>query len=164
MAETWVVNASPLIVLAKAGRLALTGDLCSAILLPDAVAHELLAGPADDPARLAVLAGWGRRVSPREIPSHLVAWGLGGGETAVLALALEHAPCTALLDDASARTAARTLGIPTLGTLGLIVRAKLRGLIPSAAQAVQDLRRAGLYLDDAIIDPALRRVGEKWPT
>ncbi|TMB88174.1 MAG: hypothetical protein E6J45_11680 [Chloroflexi bacterium] len=59
MAETWVVNASPLIVLAKAGRLGLTGDLCSAILLPDAVAHELLAGPADDPARLAVLAGWG---------------------------------------------------------------------------------------------------------
>lgn len=162
MAETWVVNASPLIVLGKAGRLALIDELCDAAFLPDAVATEILAGPADDPARLSVTAGWGRRVSPRQIPASLVEWGLGAGETAVLAVAMEHMPCTALLDDAAGRSAARTLGIPVLGTLGLIVRAKVRGLVPSAARVFDDLRQAGLYLDDSIIEAALRHIGERW--
>ena len=164
MAETWVVNASPVIVLAKAGRLRLIDDLCDAVLLPSAVVNELVAGPPDDPARLAVAAGWGRRVSPRQCPSSLVEWGLGAGETAVLAVALEHPGCTALLDDAAGRAAAHTLGVSTLGTLGLIVRAKLRELVPSAGQVIQEVRHAGLYLDEGIVDAALRQIGERWPT
>ena len=162
MAETWAANASPVIVLAKAGHLDLVGKLCDVILLPDAVAEEILAGPPDDPARQAVSAGWGRRAGATAYPSWLVEWGLGPGETAVLAVALEHAPCTAVLDDAAARAAARTIGVPLLGTLGLLVRARLRGLIPSAADALRDVREAGLYLDDATIDDTLRRIGERW--
>jgi predicted nucleic acid-binding protein len=140
VAETWVVNASPLIVLAKAGRLALIDGLCDTVLLPDAVAKEVLTGPPDDPARLAVAAGWGHRISAQQCPSSLVEWGLGAGETAVLAVALEHRGSTALLDDAAGRAAAHTLGVFTLGTLGLIVRAKLRGLAPSAAQIILEVR------------------------
>lgn len=162
MAEVWVPNSSPIILLAKVGRLGLVKDLCDEILLPEPVAAEILAGPTDDPARLAVAAGWGRRIAPGRSPAGLVEWGLGAGETAVLAVALEHGPCTALLDDAAARAAARTFGIPTLGTLGLLVRAKLRGLIPSARHAIQDLRAAGLRLDESTIAAALQRIGEPW--
>jgi predicted nucleic acid-binding protein len=158
----WVPNASPVIVLAKAGRLGLIAELCDRVLLPEAVALELLAGPADDPARLAVATGWGQRVAPDSCPSGLIEWGLGAGETSVLAVALQHPPCTVLLDDASARAAARTFGVSTLGTLGILVRARLRGLIASAAQALQDVRDAGLYLDDATIAAALRQIGEDW--
>jgi predicted nucleic acid-binding protein len=157
-----VPNASPLIVLAKIGRLDLIANLCDEILLPEPVLEEILAGPKDDPARHALAAGWGRRIALGPIPSGLIEWGLGAGETSVLAVALEHRSCTAILDDAAARAAARTFDIPTLGTLGLLVRAKALGLIASAGRAIQDVREAGLHLDDATVAAALRQIGEEW--
>jgi predicted nucleic acid-binding protein len=42
----------------------------------------------------------------------------------VIASALEHQPCTAILDDAAARAAARIFGVRTLGTIGILVRAR----------------------------------------
>jgi hypothetical protein len=64
VSDVWVVNASPVIVLAKAGFLRLLEELPTELLLPDAVAAEILVGPVDDPARKAVENGWGARVSP----------------------------------------------------------------------------------------------------
>src|SRR4029079_9951626 len=55
--ESWVVNASPLITLAKIRRLSLLRTLEREVLIPSAVATELLAGPADDPAAAALQAG-----------------------------------------------------------------------------------------------------------
>jgi hypothetical protein len=56
------------IVLAKAGLLELVEAMCEQLLLPAAVADELLAGPEGDPARNAILAGWGKRISPHSVP------------------------------------------------------------------------------------------------
>lgn len=72
MAEVWVPNASPVIVLAKAGHLELLQQLSGELLLPEAVTAEILAGPQSDPARQALEMGWtsyapwipGRRRSP----------------------------------------------------------------------------------------------------
>ena len=82
------------------------------------------------------------------------------GESAVIALCLEKGSAIAVLDDASARAAARALGVPLIGTLGVVVRARLRGLLPSAAAVIADLRAAGLHLDDRVIRAALDRIGE----
>ncbi len=162
MAEVWVPNSSPVIVLARVGRLDLMARLAEQVVLPEAVAAEVLAGPTGDPARLAVEAGeWVRR-SPQECPPSLLEWGLGAGETSVIALALEN-HCTAILDDAAARAAARTFGVATVGTIGLLVRAKVRGLITSASQAISEVREAGLYVDDTVVAAALREIGESWP-
>jgi predicted nucleic acid-binding protein len=136
-------------------------DLAEEILLPDAVADELLAGPVNDSARLAVAGGWGQRSSARQCPSTLLEWGLGAGETSVLAVALEHQPCTAVLDDAAARAAARTLGIPVLGTIGVVLRARQGGLIASVGEVILELRQAGLYIDDVVVSAALHQVGEQ---
>ena len=57
MKETWVVNASPLISLAKIGRLDLLRAAEREILIPEAVAQEILAGPAGDLASVALAAG-----------------------------------------------------------------------------------------------------------
>ena len=163
MAEVWIANASPIIVLAKAGHLDLLPKLAGELWVPDAVVAEVLAGPPSDPARQALEAGEGKRASAKIIPPNLLEWSLGAGETAVLALALERLPCTALLDDASARSCARTLGVPVLGTLGVVLRAKKAGLIAGAAHVMAALRKSGLHLDDTVIRLALGRVGEKWP-
>jgi hypothetical protein len=45
-------------------------DLAEEILLPDAVADELLAGPVNDSARLAVAGGWGAAFLCEAVPFH----------------------------------------------------------------------------------------------
>ena len=56
MGEVRVVNASPLITLAKVGRLDLLTRGGRQLVVPTQVADEVLAGPERDPARVA-LAG-----------------------------------------------------------------------------------------------------------
>ena len=164
MLDIWVVNASPVITMAKAGHLTLLTAMADEILLPEAVVAELLAGPAADPARQAVVGGWGTHIPVVEVPAVVLEWGLGAGETAVLAVALTRGDCTAVLDDAAGRKCARTLGIPVIGTLGVVLRAKHQGQIASAARIMQDLRAAGLHLDDTTITNVLQRsAGETWP-
>ena len=47
----WVVDAAPIILLAKAGHLSLLSLLADEILRPSAVVREIRRDPADDPAR-----------------------------------------------------------------------------------------------------------------
>jgi predicted nucleic acid-binding protein len=162
VSDIWVVNASPIIALAKVGRLYLLHDLCSELLVPEAVVAEICAGPPSDPARQAVEHGWGARVAVDRIAPDLLEWGLGTGETAVLAVVMERKPATAVLDDAAARTCARTLGIEVIGTLGTVLRAKRKAVISSAADVLRALQVAGLRLDNNVIRSALEGVGETW--
>lgn len=92
MTDTWVVNASPLILLAKAGHLDLLEQSASNVLVPNAVKTEVLAGPPGDPARDALLRSWGRSVSVATVPSEVLEWGRGAGENEVIAAALAI-PC-----------------------------------------------------------------------
>jgi len=162
VADVWVVNASPVIVLAKAGHLQLLEQMASELLLPEPVVAEVLAGPAADPARQALAAGWGTRVTVGTPAPELLEWGLGPGETAVLALALETAPSTAVVDDAAARTCAKAIGVPVIGTLGVVLRARRQQRIASARDVLKGLVRLGLYVEDEIVRSALQRIGEEW--
>ena len=53
----------------------------------EAVVAEILAGPVSDPARRALEEGWAQPLAPATISAELLEWGLGAGETAVLAVA-----------------------------------------------------------------------------
>ncbi len=162
MRETWVVNASPLISLAKIGRLDLLRAAERDVLIPAAVAEEILAGPAGDLASVALTARDLAEPVPTASRVEVVEWGLGAGETAVLSLALDRG-ATAVIDDREARAAARSLGVPLIGTLGVVIRARREGRIPSAASVIADLRRVGLRLDDSLLRQALQQfVGEDW--
>jgi predicted nucleic acid-binding protein len=161
--EVWVVDASPVIALANVGHLALLDQL-SDTWVPDAVAQEVLAGSPEDPARRVLESGWGHRASPLRLAEGVLEWGLGAGETAVLSLCLEQGRLTAILDDAAARSCARAFEIPVLGTLGIVLRAKRLGLIPSAVQVLEALLAAGFRLDHKTVRLALdRATGERWP-
>jgi predicted nucleic acid-binding protein len=55
---------------------------------------------------------------------------------------------------------AASLGIPVRGTLGIVLAAKRRGLIPLARPVIDDLFATGLYLSRKVLEEALRRVNE----
>jgi predicted nucleic acid-binding protein len=84
------------------------------------------------------------------------------GESSVLAVALERRPAVSILDDAAVRSCAKTLELEVIGTLGVILRAKRKGLISSAADLLKNLRTAGLHLDDKVLRSALQAIGERW--
>lgn len=163
MASLRIVNASLLICLARAGHLDLLGAGGVEVLIPLPVALEVLSGPELDPARVAVAGGWGSRDHRVDVPASVLEWGLGAGESSVIAAALRHEGATAVLDDAEARRCARTLGVPVLGSLGVVIDAAKRGRIPAAGPVLRDLRQAGIYLSDALIREVLSRtLGEPW--
>lgn len=163
MAEMdWVVNASPLIALAKIGQLELLLSPSRKLIVPEAVADEIRIGPHQDPARIALASGFGGSPTPVAVSPDVIAWGLGRGESAVLCLADERRG-TAILDDRDARRAAKTMGLNVLGTLGVILRARAEGRIESAGVLLKALQHQGLRLDDRLVATALRDAfGEDW--
>lgn len=78
----------------------------------------------------------------------------------MLAWAHSHPGTEAIVDDLAARRCAASLGIPVRGTLGLVLMAKRRGIIPAARPIVEQLRQAGMYLSDRVIQQALILVEE----
>lgn len=164
MAERWVLNASPLIVLSRVGLEGLLLSLAEQVIVPRPVVEEIQAGPILDPARQRLSAACFTIVDPPPPPAELLAWDLGYGETAVLSWAIANQGWTAVLDDGEARKCARAFSIPIKGTLAVVLMAKLQGLIPSAGEVIQALVNAGFRLDERLIRDALAgTVDETWP-
>lgn len=164
MPEHWVVNASPLILLAKIGRVDLLLSLTAELVIPRAVVEEIEAGPAEDPARRLITTSQFKIIeTPNPTPSEISAWDLGAGETAVIACCHTDKKWTAILDDGMARRCAASFSIPVKGTLSVIILAKQRGLIESAADNIRALKSAGFRIDESIVREAfIATVGETW--
>jgi predicted nucleic acid-binding protein len=157
----WVVNASPLILLAKANHLGLLGTLADQVVVPKTVVEEVGTKPdgkallqviAEDPAYTVVA----HEVAPPEILS----WDLGAGETQVIANAQTHGAERVVIDDLEARRCAKVMCLKVIGTLGIVGRAKAMGLIDQAEPVVRRLRETGLYVSDELVRRLLREVGE----
>lgn len=151
--EKIVINASPFILLAKSDFLELLPQLFTEIRMPESVSIEIING--DDAATEKLYdcqENWIIRCSANHIEEVKV-WNLGDGETEVLSWALNNKnQYRAVIDDRAARNCAATLGIPILGTGGILVLAKKRDLIASVGEALTKLQDAGLYISDEIID------------
>jgi predicted nucleic acid-binding protein len=90
----------------------------------------------------------------------VLAQDLDHGEAEVLALALEHAADQVIIDDALARTAATLLHVPCIGTLGILITCKTRGLITTVKEPLDAMMAAGLWIAPALYAQALRKIGE----
>ena len=90
----------------------------------------------------------GRGISVKARPQLCIAWGY------------DHPGTLIIVDDLAARRCAATLGIPVRGTLGLVLTAKKRGVIPEARPVLEQLRQSGMYLSDRILSQALALVEE----
>lgn len=63
------------------------------------------------------------------------------GESSAIALALETPDSTVILDDYKARKIAQQLGINFTGTIGVIIKAKLKGIIPSIKPYLEKIKQ-----------------------
>lgn len=164
MAESWVINASPTILLAKAGLIELVPRLTARLVIPQPVASEILNTRNQDAA-----ASWLRQSGKMYIlpaggePAALSKLGIadiGPGERAVISWAATNPGFVAVLDDLEDRNVAHRMGIPLMGTVGVVLRLKKAGVISTAQPALQAIRAAGGYFSDKLFAAALKQAGE----
>jgi predicted nucleic acid-binding protein len=155
-----VVNTSPLILLSKIGHLDLLRLAGDVVLVPEPVAHEVKTYWDDSTAKAMAAMPWLKVVAAPEAPSFLGERGLGAGEASVISWAIAHPGTETILDDKVARRCAHELGIRVRGTLGLVILAKHRGIIPAARPLLKRLRREGMYFSESLMNDVLRLVGE----
>lgn len=129
----FVSDASPLIALAQIDRLGLLQRLFEEIAVPPAVAREIAPTLPRPPAWIH------ERPLSRPVDPASVRAPLDPGESEAMSLALERASPGVVLDDRRARRLAQTLGLHVVGTLGVLLPAKRRGLIPVIRPEIEAL-------------------------
>ncbi|WP_426670887.1 DUF3368 domain-containing protein [Mucilaginibacter sp. McL0603] len=82
------------------------------------------------------------------------------GEASAITLALEIPGSTIILDDLQARILADRLGILITGTIGVIIRAKLNGVIPSIKPLLNKIKQTNFRISAALESIALKEAGE----
>lgn len=95
------------------------------------------------------------------LAAQILRWRLGNGEREAIALAVELQADFLLLDELAGRRAAISLGPKVLGTLGILLQAKERNLIPAVKPLVEQLLGFGFYADEELIVRVLQSAGEE---
>ena len=138
----WVVSdAGPLIALGRLDLLHVLGLLFTQVQVPEVVIAECLARPGNpDTARIQAALDSGLLQSCAPPPVLLA--GLEAGESAAITRALQIGAAL-LMDERAGRAHAEQLGLAVTGTLGVLVRARRRGLIGPLGPLVTRLRASG---------------------
>lgn len=156
-----VSNTSPLLYLHQVGQLDLLREMYSRIRIPSAVRKELQAGAERGVAVPDALAlGWidERALTERILLPTVV--DLGPGEAEAIALALSSPGSLLILDDRLGRRIARLSGVTCTGTLGVLLKAKQVGLLPSVAPVIEQLQETTMHLTPELIEMVLKDAGE----
>jgi len=161
-----VSNTSPILNLAIIGQLALAQRQFETVWISPAVLEELQldAGrPGSSELSVALRAGWLRLAErPEQQIVALLRRELDQGEAEAIALALQWHAEYVLLDERNGRRIARSQGLKVTGVVGILIRAKQQGELPSLGAALVKLRlKAGFHLGAGVIGDALRAVGEE---
>lgn len=156
-----ICDTSALLALHQIGHLNILQSLTTKVIVPSAVQQELEAGrllgyDAPDVTSL----NWMTVRSPAAQLTLSHASQLGTGELEVLRVAHETPGSVAVLDDQPARAVAARLGIAYSGTLGLLVDAKRRGLVPAVAPLLQELERHNFHMSPSLRHAILQAAGE----
>lgn len=160
-----VADSGPLISFARIGQLKLMARMVHRVVIPPAVLEELAPrGKRRKGAYALQRAPW-IVVEDLKDPHVLdrVSPHIKGGERAAIALAYEQG-LPLLIDDFAGRQEAERLKIRIIGSVGLLLEAKKRGVIPKVKPILDALLQDGFRLAQEIYQEVLRRANESEPT
>ncbi len=155
-----IADYSPLIALAVISKLELLEKLYQEIYVPNAVFQELADNDKAFAHELrAFLAGRIKQVHNKMAVDVLLS-DIGAGEAEAIILALEQHPDAVLLDDLKARKFATMKGLPIIGTLGILLKAKKAGLIQEIKPLLDGMMDANIRISEKIREIALQAAQE----
>jgi predicted nucleic acid-binding protein len=156
-----VSDTSPIRVLSHLSSLHLLGEFFDEVLVPPGVARELET-PESHAASVSLAQIPKCRV---QAPNDVVAIQkleieLQAAEAEAIVLAQELG-AELLIDERAGRLVADRLGIAHLGVIGLLVRAKQKGIVTNVVPLVLRAREEmNFFVSDAVVDQVRRLVGE----
>lgn len=149
-----VADTSPIHVLVRIEQIQILPALFGNIWIPTVVADELRSAKHHVVRQfIAVPPDWIMVVEPvaiEQIPR------LHSGEEAAIALAIEFTADAILMDDHDARIEAAKRGLRIVGTLGLLERAFLAGLV-DLRSAIDRIRATDFRVTDQLLQSVLDR-------
>lgn len=151
MPKTIISDTSCLIVLTNINELSLLRQIYGTIITTPEVAAEYEQELPDWIEIKAALDKNLQRVLELQIDR---------GESSAIALALEMADCTLILDDYKARKVAEKLRLEITGTIGVIIKAKLKGVIPSIRPYLDKIAQTNFRISAEVREQALKQAGE----
>lgn len=120
-----VADTSPLLHLARIGRLELIRDVVGRVVAPQTVWSELSATSEIQEAVSHASSTW---IDVRPDPV-MIDLGLDPGETAAILLAEQLGADALLIDERRGRAVATARGLSVIGTVGIVAGARRRGYI-----------------------------------
>ena len=151
MPKTIISDTSCLIILTKIGALELLQKVYGQIITTLDIAKEYG----------EVLPDWIEIATVTDkYRQQLLEMQIDKGESSAIALALETPNSTKILDDYKARKVAERLGITFTGTIGVIIKAKLSGIIPSIKPILEKIKQTDFRLSAEIELFALKVANE----
>ena len=152
MPKIIISDTSCLIILNKIGELDLLRQLYNTVT----ITHDILLEYGEQ------LPDWIEvQQAKDQYRQQLLEMQIDKGEASAIALALETADNTVILDDWKARKLAERLGLSVTGTLGVIIRAKSTGLISSIKPYLEKIRETNFRISEELEQIALREANEK---
>jgi len=161
--ESIACDTSLLLYLGRIKKVTILPALYKEVYVPEKVALELDAGRllrADtiDPRML----DWVNVVSVSEKKIHALPPNqLGIGEQSVIAYTKINPEYLAGLDDRLARLFAEQLGIKVVGIIGVLLKAKNKGLLPSLCPLLESVHAQGFRMSNELYQEALSLAGEE---
>jgi hypothetical protein len=157
-----VSDTSPIRALNHLKLLDVLGQLFDRVFIPPAVLSELTHPPARFAAVDITQHGFIEVRAPQDRAQvQRLLQLLDSGESEALALALEVHAEALLIDEATGRSVAVDQGMPVIGTLGILSRAKTRGHIVKVSPLLEKLRSdLDFYISDELRERFLRSAGE----
>lgn len=158
-----VSNTTPLIGLASINQFHLLHAILGEIFIPTAVYHEVVTqGRESGGAKQQVTeANWIKTIAVQdELAVQLLLDELDRGEAETIVLAKELAADWVVMDEKKGRRKLSQVGLPKIGTIGILVKAKQVGLISQLHPELERLRSQGFSISQSVIDSVLVQVGE----
>ncbi|MBW1821922.1 MAG: DUF3368 domain-containing protein [Deltaproteobacteria bacterium] len=146
-----ICNTTPFISLSTIGKINLLRQIYSSVIVPMAVVEEINRGGEISVPDLTSL-DWVEVVSNVTTSENRLLFQLDYGERQVVLNALKRQADLVLIDDRVARNIAEYLGLNVKGTLGVLVEAKRKGLIPSFKKAALKIKEQGIHYSIRLID------------
>ncbi len=158
-----VINTGPVIALVAAtGSLEWLSQLYECVWIPREVEAEIAAGGSCAPELVAIQTACDVikvQSASTPVPRVLINE-IDLGEASVIHTALERRIGTVAIDEKAGRRIARLHGLKVTGSIGILVKAKQRGLVANLADCLLEMRRKGIWISDELIRQALVAVGE----
>lgn len=155
-----IADAGPLIAFARLHQISLLPQIFVRVLVTDIVFREC-AGRSDFPESALIQEAVTRKQLELCTAPDFSAFAqkIDAGEASAIAMAIDFG-CGVLMDDKAGRRMATNAGVPMIGTVGVLVLAKRKGLVPLVKPQLEKLASSGYFLNEEIIAAALIASGE----